>query len=294
MDDLKDYIDQQINHNRSKNLFHPDLSGITSFSEETIKNIQKLEGLESGQVEMLIDYTTEKALREFCRINQYLAFGEKDRNDLRTIYQKLYKLICDKEQQIEDVAKNHYDNLRQWLENTNPFTQQMYPQKEAVLTPAVCSEYDAGLQLEILQIDSNRLLQPVLDIGCGRRGNLVSYLRNEGIEAYGIDRFTDDIAYIENVDWLEYDYGTDKWGTIISNLGFSNHFVHNHLRKDGNFIGYAKKYMDILRSLKVGGCFHYAPGLPFIEGYLDSKTYSVKKYRIDDLETGGTIIQRLE
>lgn len=60
-----------------------------------------------------------------------------------------------------------------------------------------------------------------------------------------------------------------KWGTIVSNLGFSNHFNHHNLREDGNFIKYAKTYMNILYSLKPGECFHYAPDLPFIEKYLD-------------------------
>jgi hypothetical protein len=69
-------------------------------------------------------------------------------------------------------------------------------------------------------------------------------------------------------------------GTITSNLGFSNHFNHHHLRKDGHFIEYAKTFMDILNSLKIGGSFYYAPDLPFIEKYLDRVKYRIKTHNI--------------
>ena len=37
-------------------------------------------------------------------------------------------------------------------------------------------EYSPGLQIEILQIETTQLKEPVLDIGCGKQGNLVNYL----------------------------------------------------------------------------------------------------------------------
>ena len=79
-------------------------------------------------------------------------------------------------------------------------------------------------------------------------------------------------------DWLEYDYGEEKWGTIISNLSFSNHFNHHNLRENGNYIEYGKTYMNILYSLKIDGSFHYAPDLPFIEKYLDGNQFELKKF----------------
>jgi hypothetical protein len=92
----------------------------------------------------------------------------------------------------------------------------------------------------------------------------------------------------------EYNYGIGKWGTIVSNLGFSNHFKHHNLREDGNYIEYGKKYMDIIRSLKVGGRFHYAPDLPFIEFYLDTRQYQIDKFDIGEFDFKTTVITRLK
>ncbi|HBK32433.1 MAG TPA: class I SAM-dependent methyltransferase, partial [Porphyromonadaceae bacterium] len=142
-------------------------------------------------------------------------------------------------------------------------------QKEDItVQPVVCCEYSADIQKHILHLQLEELPEPILDVGSGKHGNLVKSLRAAGLIVYGIDRFSD-CSWVEKADWLTYDYGMEKWGTIISNLGFSNHFLHHHLREDGNFIGYAKKYMEILNSLKLHGRMYYAPELPFIEQYLD-------------------------
>jgi len=77
-------------------------------------------------------------------------------------------------------------------------------------------------------------------------------------------------------------------------LDFQIIFQHHHLRSDGNFIGYAKKYMDILSSLKIGGNFHYAPDLPFVEQYLDNDKYQVTKHSIGNYEFKSTKIKRLK
>jgi hypothetical protein len=136
--------------------------------------------------------------------------------------------------------------------------------------------------------------EPVLDIGCGVKANLVKYLRQNRIEAYGIDRFVIENSYLDNSDWFEYDFNKMKWGTIISNLGFSNHFLHHHLRTDGSFIDYAKQYMKILNSLKIGGSFHYAPDLPFVEQYLDSNRFHLIKQNIGNYGFKSIGIKRLK
>lgn len=125
----------------------------------------------------------------------------------------------------------------------------------------VCSEYSPGLQLRVLGLGLEEVRGPVLDVGCGERRGLVSELRGRGISAEGIDRVHGD-------DWLRYAYGIDRWGTVVSHHGFSLHFLHHHLRPGAMALSYARVYMDILRSLRVGGVFAYAPGLPFIEAML--------------------------
>lgn len=136
----------------------------------------------------------------------------------------------------------------------------------------VSSEYTPELQLGLLGLDVATLQGPVLDIGCGTKASLVLALRARGIVAEGIDRDADP-ALATVADWLRYDYGVDRWGTVISHLGFSLHLLHHHLAGRSAAFGYAEVYMQVLRSLRPGGLFAYAPGLPFLERLLPRATY---------------------
>ncbi len=294
MDKYLTDIDRQIEFNQGKNLFLDDHDSRLQFVDETIKAIANISEFDDDAVSILINYTTDKAIEEFLRINQYYTFNSQAKNELKEIYRALFSSIKSGKDPIETISENHYLNLRQWLITTNPFAAKVYSNANAEISPVACSEYSPDLQMKILRIECKSLLQPVLDIGCGRLGNLVKYLSESGIETYGIDRFSFTENNLTNSDWLEYNYGIEKWGTIISNLGFSNHFKHHHLREDGNYIEYGKKYMDILKSLKIGGRFHYAPDLPFIEQYLDRSHYSIEKNTIGEYDFQTTIITRLK
>lgn len=138
----------------------------------------------------------------------------------------------------------------------------------------VCAEYDPELQLAVLGLDARTLADPILDVGCGRDARLVAALGATGHDAHGIDR--DAPASATEVDWLEYPYGSARWGTVISHLGFSLHFLHHHFAAGDTALSYAKAYMAILRSLRPGGVFAYAPALPFIEPMLAADTYRVR------------------
>ena len=293
MDSFLKQVDKQIESNQGKNIFLDGTDRTLKFIDETIKAILNINDLNVDYEPILINYTTVKAIEEFCRINQYYTFDSRAKNDLRDIYRNLLLTIKANRDSIEIIEKKHYSNLRRWLQKTNPHAAQIYSNSSTDIKPICCSEYSADLQIRILKIDPDRLQEPVLDIGCGKDGNLVQHLCKLGIDTIGIDRFSFSDNNLFNADWLEYNYGIEKWGTIISNLGFSNHFSHHHLRKDGNYIEYAKKYMEILKSLKPGGKFHYAPDLPFIETYLDNRQFHVEKYEIGDFEFKTTVIKRL-
>lgn len=287
------YIDHQIGYNQDKNLFYDAVPQEMKFSQSTLRAIRHLDDIPEKDLPLLLDYTTEKALQGFCRINQYFSFSENDKNDLQAIYWDLHRKITTKVVPLSSIAHNHYENLKYWLQKTNPFSQKIYAESDAIVNAVACAEYSAGLQKRTLHLDRIKLMEPILDIGCGKDGKLVKSLREENLEAYGIDRFSDDSPFLKKADWMEFDYGIEKWGTIVSNLGFSNHFVHHHLRNDGSYIEYAKKFMAILRSLKVGGCFCYAPDLPFIEQYLNEENFRITKYNIENLVFKATMIKRL-
>lgn len=293
MDRLKKNIENQIAFNQGKNIFFDKLD-IFQFDNETVKLISNIDTLNPDSKQSLIDYATDKAIEEFCRVNQYYAFGTKAKNNLKKIYSELFENIQTKINSVETISEEHYKNLKSWLKENNSFAEKIYQKGDERLTPVACSEYTPKLQVDILQIDINHLIEPVLDIGCGTNGNLVNYLKNQGIEVYGIDRYKFSNTNLRTADWLEYNYGVEKWGTVLSNLGFSNHFHHHNLREDGNFIEYGKTYMNILNSLKIGGCFHYAPDLPFIETYLDIKQFEVIKYDINQFGFKTTKIVKIE
>lgn len=284
-------IDNQIKFNQDKNIFFDDLE-IFQFANETLKAISNSDKLNPESKQSLIDYATDKAIEEFYRVNQYYAFDLKAKNNLRKIYADLFENFQAKTNSIEDISKKHYEKLRSWLKENNPFAEKIYQDGDEIVSPIACSEYSPELQIGILQIDIKHLMQPVLDIGCGANGYLVKYLKDQGIETYGIDRFKFSAPNLITTDWLEYDYGKEKWGTIVSNIGFSNHFNHHHLRTDGNYIEYGKTYMNILNSLKIGGCFHYAPDLPFIEKYLDSTRFDIRKYEMNEYDFKTTVIKK--
>jgi len=285
-ENLKLHIKEQIATNSSKNLFADErinslqLIEVTESLQETVRN------MDAETEKQMIDFMTDEALQEFCRVNQYFSFNSESVNELKNIYALFTQHIRllrnnANQEKLQAISQQHYLNLCNWLVKTNAFAEKIYNQTQEYVQPVACSEYGPDLQLALLHIDLKTLHQPVLDVGCGREMNLVNYLRDNGIKAFGIDRFSNDNPFYIKSDWLEYTFEPQQWGTIISNLGFSNHFIHHNLRIDGNFKEYAQKYMEILAALKPGGSFHYAPELPFIEKHLNKNKFQHRVFKID-------------
>ena len=277
-ENIKHQIKEQISFNSGKNLFADEKIKSLQLIEVTQSLIETIRNMDVESEKEMIDFLTDEALQEFCRVNQYFSFNSESVKELKAIYSGLNQRIRGLntnagQSELDTISQDHYSRLCDWLVHTNAFAGKMYSGDQEYAVPVACSEYPADLQFNILNINLKDLLEPVLDIGCGRELNVVNYLRDNGIEAYGIDRFDNENPFYSKTDWLEYDFGTEKWGSLISNLGFSNHFIHHNQRADGNYREYAQKYMEILSSLKTGGSFYYAPDLPFIEKHLDSSKY---------------------
>jgi hypothetical protein len=294
MKKFQEKIDKQFELNQGKNLFYREIIHSLRFSPELLAEIERIDLIDADAENVLIDYLTNRALEEFCKVNQYYTFDNQALQELRNLYADLFVHIKFHKSSMEAIAETHYAHLIKWLQESNTFAEKFYSAKGEIAESVACSEYSPDLQIKILQLDLKRIIGPVLDIGCGKLGNLVMYLRQNGIEAYGFDRFTNNNTFLGNADWLEYPFEKEKWGTITSNLGFSNHFRFHHFRNDGNFTDYAKKYMDILGALKIGSCFHYAPDLPFIEKYLDGNQYQLTSQTIENYEFKSIKIKRLK
>lgn len=229
----------------------------------------------------------ERSVKAFSGYNQFVQIAEHEKKLLTFTYSDLIKNACnllekikvtdDLHRGIEIFLGMHFDSLRNFALSIGDADLLLHGR------PVPCGEYQPSLQLDNLAISCNKLVEPVIDIGCGSRGELVAHLRSFGIEATGIDRFAVTSRNIIKDDWLQFHLLPCKWGTILSHISFSNHFKHHHLRKDGKYVLYAKKYTELLKALKPGGVFIYAPGLPFIEGFLPTANYRLERHEITTL-----------
>ncbi len=290
MQQFKQHINQQIELNAGKNLFVQQ-DGLFRFMAIPDSIMQNLKVITKSEENALINMATSISLEAFYKLNQYYYFSNGDKEKLKAIYTNLFQHLKDHDG-LSMYEENHYNNLRRWLAETNPFALKLYADKNEILQDVVCKEYNALLQLDLLHIDQDSIEEPVLDIGCGKNGELVKFLRKSGIEAFGFDRSITSTEFCNDSDWFDYHYGYEKWGTIISNLSFSNHFNHHHLRSDGNYVAFAQTYMQILHSLKLGGTFHYAPGLPFVEKFLDKKIFDICTHEVLNTKYKTTIIKK--
>jgi hypothetical protein len=303
--EFEDLIDQQILHNGKKSLFYEMANGqlilnlsnrttefFTKNSYEIITFIEKTKKV--GTFKVLLEYLTNKTIKLFTEVNQYLDFSYEDISVLKNLYSDLISKLCNLdvrkynlvEQQQSDLFSTHYKNLQTFLLETNGSDIFKKYRESPSLLPIKCAVYSPEFQIELLNININNLKQPVLDLGCGS-GALVEYLRKNGIEAFGADRNIDPNDYLFKMNWFEFPFTPNTWGTVISHMAFSNHFIHHHLKGDGHFEKYIRKYMEILNSLKLGGSFIYSPSLSFIEELLienksylvESKEYSTRIFR---------------
>jgi len=149
------------------------------------------------------------------------------------------------------------------------------------------AEYSAEFQIELLGLDVKSLPEPILDIGCGSKASLVRELRRRGKTAFGLDRDVKADDFLISADLFDYPLKMNSWGTVISHQSLSNYFLESHLKSGLEAAKCAMKYMEVLRSLKRGGVFAYAPGLPFIEEILPADKYRFVRMPIRDLPVGG-------
>jgi hypothetical protein len=222
--------------------------------------------------------------------NQYINLNQEEQQRLMGLYHAYLqgmKIVLassknypDFEKDFSNLVKDHFKDLSH---NISRFFDQdagWQIQENIILKQVVCSEYTPEFQLGLLGISSKEFLQPVLDLGCGKNGPLVKYLRSLGIKAIGVDRLVENEAGLKEADWFDIDFRPESWGTILSHMAFSNHFLFHDRYTKGKPRQYARLYMEILGSLKPGGSFVYSPGLPFIEQYLPTEQFTVTQQAV--------------
>ena len=220
--------------------------------------------------------------------NQFIHLDQQEQKILSRLYQQYLEgmkvVIRDSESletleaNLTDLVKHHFQDLSSNISRFFDSEAAQFIQENIILKKAVCSEYSPAFQLSMLGICLPDLMEPVLDLGCGKSGQLVKYLNTNGIQAIGIDRIVERSDVLREADWFALDDPPQTWGTILSHMAFSNHFLFHHRYKNGHPEDYARRYVKILSSLKSGGSFYYSPGLPFIEQFLPVEQYTVYKH----------------
>jgi hypothetical protein len=295
-------ISSQHRQHKNLNLFYGGRSAVLAWTPYTRyllatypKEILQLntDGLTAG----LVNYLTQQAQLAFCGVNQYMnvsgAAGESLRAVYRVLLDDIIRILKSRQPDFSGLEELHGERLTQWVMQTNPFVRELNGITQQYLQEVVCAEYSPAMQLSVLQLDPATMQGPVLDIGCGQHAYLVRHLQEQGIAATGIDRFIETPEdFLAATDWLEYPLQPGYWGTIISNLSFSNHFLHHHQRSNSEYLRYARRYMEILAALKTGGSYHYAPQLPMIEAYLPSSQYLIAHYSVGEHFKNTVITKR--
>ena len=227
-----------------------------------------------------VSFTAKELVKRLYSINPYLQVSKEAVENLEQIYRQTWQRIKKTQDIKSTLHEFHYPELSKWVAK-------LYPeefQERLRLSPGIghvaYGEYSAELQIELLGIDTAHIKPPIIDIGCGSQANLVVYFRSLGIEAHGIDRSLETHKpYLTRMDWLDYCFEPNRWGTIVSNMGFTNHLNYAYLHDYSQLERYLLKMKEIVESLTKGGYFYYAPSLPFVEDRLSTKNYKVARER---------------
>lgn len=242
----------------------------------------------------IFDVFVNHAMEFTLRSNQFFPFDANDRIHLEKIYREylddIYRLLSE-EQSVDDLTKglrrlleDHFgilsENIARYIDSPSG--------ENFVFVSPVCNEYSPELQLEALGIDEQDLQEPILDIGCGFSGKLVKYLKEQGFTAIGVDRSVEKSDFLFRMDWFEVCGSLELWGTVISHMAFSNHFIFHHVNRMADIVKYAAQYKAVLSSLQPGGFFYYTPGLPFIEQFLSLDEYNLTRHTSRSMPSNET------
>jgi hypothetical protein len=284
-DPIKHRIQQQLEVNQSKNLLYVNAGQVMELDPGFLAALEELlassdSGVQQRNSSEMASFASQELLKRLYSINQFLRIEPQKVKELEEIYRQTWRLML-KTRNLQTVLREyHYPELSRWLSTVYP-EEFREPLKLAPLVGhVVCEQYSAQLQIELLSIDATQLKQPVLDVGCGSRANLVRYLRSLDIQAYGFDRSLEIHApYLDQKDWFEYAFESRSWGTVVSNMAFTNHLNYARLHDVSQLERYLLKMKDMIESLVSGGRFVYAPSLPFVEESLAIDRFKVEHRR---------------
>ena len=281
---VKKAIEKQMEINRSNNLlyhFAPELFQIDqSFKKQLLSWIERKELVP----EKLIHDTVNSLLENIYKINQYINIDNNGIIQLYNLYEKTYNSLTSKD--FSSVMKMHYERLSEIISGYYPEKYVKILKDNKEIGSVKNEEYTFRMQQSLYEIEIERIQQPVIDVGCGMSAAFVNHLCKENIDIVGIDRIVGKAnERIIQADWLAYDFKSQKWGMIYSNMAFTNHLLyHMHNGDYPKLNQYMEKYFEMLESLKLFGELIYAPGIEALEENINTKRFEVtRKRKIGDI-----------
>ena len=239
---------------------------------------------EPGRVRAL----SARVLRVLQAKHQFIELDEATFDDLHRRTLEALAFALDHERTVDALAPAIAQVLAAHQRGVGALLEHVAPRE------VVCSEYSPALQLSVLGLEVDKLVEPILDLGCGEHARLVHELRARGKAAFGVDRVARSSEFVTQADWFSCALEPGRWGTVVSHLGFTNHFLHHHLRGSDDAFRYARRYMEVVRSLAVSGTFAYAPGVPFVEQHLPRPVYEVTRRDVAGVQPPEWAQGRLE
>jgi len=284
MQDIYYSITQQIKAGSRVNLLKKSFSRHIRINRSFIETVQQVtNSADSREYQNMLDdiagFSARTFIRQVYSSNQYIQISDSAFTELKQIYRNTWQSMKQAGDVRQVMLDSHYPALAAWTADQYERDTGCDDQEDDAVTPVLCREYSADTQRSILHLEALDLSQPVLDIGCGEKGHLVRRLADLGIQAAGFDRSVlNSDETVQYGDWFAFDFREGVWGTVISNAALSNHIIHAVRFNTPLKEQYIQLFYTVLRSLKPGGVFCYAPDMPFLEEGLEQRFYSVQKF----------------
>jgi len=254
------------------------------------ENLDIYQGIDSEtKIESFTGMLYNMFVKECVQNNQYISLSNESIKKINTQYRSLIKELKGIKQnniskKLAKIVESHRKVLVKVLKD-NIYSESI----NQVLVP--CSEYSDDFQADILRINNIKLLEPIIDVGCGKNCSLIHYLKSIGyMKVFGIDQYESEQDYIVTGNWLDFEFRENTFGTIISHMAFSNHFNRIIVFEDNKIELYTSKYFEILNSLKSGGLFIYTPAIHSVENKVNKGKFILNYYENTENRKLDTVI----
>lgn len=250
---------------------------IMAFIEE---NIHLYKGISTEvQIQQLTGTIYNQFVKECVQNDQYVSLSNRTISLLNEIYKQLILDLTELSYQnysyeeLSKIVENHRKILITIIQSNeyDSETEQLY---------IPCAEYSSQFQNQILRVSEHCIEEPIIDIGCGAKCELVVFLKKNGYSnVFGLDQFVSNDSKIICSNWFDYQFQESSWSTVIAHMSFSNHLRRSLINHDNKRGIYVDKYNEILKSLKDNGLFIYTPSVKILEEVLNPEEYEVTYYK---------------